>query len=111
MGCGCSSGSSIQMNSPVNPSDYSRNVRQREITDCNITSQILTTWKATLTCVKNSGKLQKINLSEHAANRLLGVLQSALNYPDNYCYYILQLDYFRDKVLNLIIENVPECID
>lgn len=80
-------------------------------TDCSITKQLLTTWKQILTCVKAQGKYTEANLTQFEINQLLGVIQSALNYPDNYCYYSVQLEDFQNNRLPIIINNVTSCLN
>lgn len=79
-------------------------------TECDFTKVLLQNWYNILNCVK-SGNLGKINLTLLQANSYLGYLQSALNYPDNYCYYNKQLTEFQQSVLPRIVANVPECIN
>jgi hypothetical protein len=104
MSCGCSS-SGGSSNGGIYPSPTAiPNVA------CDITQANLNSWKNSLECVKLHNKLDLIGLVEFNANQFLGVLQSALNYPDNYCLYKAQLDFFKDNVLINIVANVPECI-
>lgn len=77
--------------------------------DCEYTQKLLRTWYNALDCVKQHGKLQLISLNAQQANSYLGYLQSALNYPDNYCYYQDKLEEFKLKVLPRIIFYVPKC--
>jgi hypothetical protein len=62
-----------------------------------------------MACVKASNKGIVIGLSVPKINIYLGYLQSALNYPDNYCYYFDKLEEFRLTILPRIIANVPAC--
>lgn len=78
---------------------------------CGLDKDILTTWQKMLQCVKKNQKQENINLYISQINQLLGVIQSALNFPDNYCYYYEQLEYFKDNVLPLIVNNVPDCLN
>lgn len=109
MGCGCSSGGGNT--SVANVANYSQNVKRSIPSTCDITRDVLIKWQNMLKCVKNSGNISAVGVAELAINQLLGIVQSALNYPDNYCYYSLQLNYFKDNILTKIVENVPECID
>ena len=77
--------------------------------DCDITSEMLNTWMSIVLCLKNSSTGDIAGLSEFAINQLTGTIQSAINYPDNYCYFSVELNKFRDIDLIKIIENVPEC--
>lgn len=107
MGCGCGSSS----NQEVGSSNVflSNSVQSNE--PCDILQSNIVTWQNILKCVKTSGKLALIGLSEFNVNQYLGIIQSALNYPDNYCLYKPQLDYIKDTILPNIIENVTECIN
>lgn len=106
MGCGCGGNT----NTTTIPDIV---VAKREIYtgDCDITLDILKKWQSILKCIKQTNTYVKINVNEFNINQLLGLVQSAINYPDNYCYYKNQLDYFKDNLLVKILENVPECID
>lgn len=111
--CACNGGaSSIYTfnNDTPNPQSVSNRMVNVPEEGCTITEEMLTLWKTMLLCVKNTDKMAIINLPLVSVNQMLGIIQSALNYPDNYCYYIPQLEYFRSNVLLRIIENVPECL-
>lgn len=103
MGCNCAS-------------TYTTNVPINNITpivqpeDCELTGILITTWQSILQCVKDSNKLGLIGLNTVTANQYLGILQSAINYPDNYCYFIVKLQEFQINILPRIVTNVQECI-
>lgn len=78
--------------------------------DCQITGEILTNWQRILTCIKNNQKYSLLSLTLTKVNMLLGIIQSAINYPDDYCYYEIALNEFKNIVLPLIINNAAECI-
>lgn len=103
--CGCSNNTNFSnYHQPSN-----RQAQVPSPSDCSITKQMLIKWKAMLNCVKINKKLDLIGLNEVTVNQYLGVIQSALNYPDNYCYYKIQLENFQTINLPLIIEYVSEC--
>ena len=104
--CGCGSGSS-SYNSQKNTSSSNRTI----IEDCNITKENLLAWKALLQCIKNNQYYTQANTSEFTINQFLGIIQSALNYTNNYCYYNEQLEFFKTNILPNYINNVPQCIN
>ena len=78
---------------------------------CVFTKQILENWKAALKCIKAKNKNNLIYLTIPEINRWSGIIQSSLNYPDNYCYLQTDLTEFQSVVLPLILANVSECIN
>lgn len=78
--------------------------------DCNITKDILDKYLAVIKCLREKGLGMQFGLSSFNLNQLQGVVQSALNYPDNYCYYSAQLDDFANNLLPKIVENAAECL-
>lgn len=105
MGCGCGAKkANVAVAQPVNVTT------QPVVTQCDITADTLNKWFSILQCVKNNNSYQKTGVSEITVNQYTGILQSALNYPDNYCYYSAQLNVFKDTILIKIIENEPICI-
>lgn len=110
MGCSTCSGGGVVYNGSGFASNP--NIPKRVITpavDCLLTKEILARWKNTLKCIKNNNQLETIGLVNSSANQILGIIQSALNYPDNYCFYEQELSYFQTTVLPLIIEYASEC--
>jgi hypothetical protein len=81
-----------------------------ENADCIFKGGILIVWYNALKCVKDTGKLGLIGITSHQANKHLGIIQSALNQPDNYCLFETQLTDFYTNILPRIIENVPNCL-
>lgn len=102
MGCPCASKPIQQTSRPLQASNP-------QPTDCDFTRQIIQAWQTKLACVKLNNKLNLIGLDTSQANVYLGYLQSALNYPDNYCYYLVKLQEFQLNILPRIITNVSEC--
>lgn len=106
MGCSaCSAGAFTGSN------NYARRTPEGFTGPCGLTKEILQTWRAALKCVKQKGKQAEIGLALSQVNQMAGFIQSALNYPDNYCYYYEQLQYFQEAILPQIVTNVPECIN
>jgi hypothetical protein len=78
--------------------------------NCTVTIEMLIQWRAILNCIKTAGKFEQAHLSEPELNTFLGLVQSAINYPDDYCYYMDRLTSFQQDKLPLIVGYVPECI-
>lgn len=91
---------------------YTRTLKQAQTlaVDCDIELNQLKSWLAILKCLKSSGLYKNVGLNITEINRLTGIIQSAINYPDNYCYYKERFENFQNNILPLIISNVPECI-
>lgn len=106
MGCPCQSGGGTN-NQGVQQQKFVPSVSSA---DCLITKPQLTAWLAILQCLKTNERYDSAYISRVVVNQMLGIVQSSINYPDNYCYYIDQLEYFRTNLLPVIISNVPECI-
>jgi len=109
MGCStCGGGGVGRSNAPV----IRQQPQQQRIinTDCQFSKQLLTTWLNALTCVKTNNKLSLITVPDVLANQFLGVLISALNYPEDYCYYESTITNFQNNILPRIVEHVPECL-
>lgn len=104
--CACGSGGLSQQSSG-NPS--LQRASNPISTDCGLTKTVLKTWFAGLICIKLQDKFVAAGIGVTVLNQILGVVQSALNYPDNYCYFYEMLEYFKDNLLPSIIANVPEC--
>ena len=85
--------------------------RQVEQAPCDITKEHLLLWKQILTCIKQNNYFVAADTPEFTINKFLGIVQSALNYPSDYCYFNEQLNYFKTFVLLKIIDNVPQCIN
>lgn len=107
MGCGCQSkkaNNAAVMAQPVNVTT------QAPQTTCDITLQLLENWEKVLNCVKSNDSFQKTGVAEITVNQYLGLIQSAKNYPNNYCFYGGNLNNFRNVILPKIIQNEPICI-
>ena len=105
MGCGCNSGGAIFQSQPAYQNSYVKNE------NCEITLDMITNYKRFLECVKNTGNLAAIGISTVQCNSYLGYFQSAINYPDDYCYFQIKLQDFIDNVLPKILINVPNCTE
>lgn len=79
-------------------------------TDCDITLENLTTYKNMLLCIRNNNKYVQAKIAFTTVNMYMGIIQSALNYPDNYCYYMESIANFQSSILPLIVANVSECL-
>lgn len=78
--------------------------------NCLYNGGLLNVWLNAIKCVKTSDKLNLIGLTDFQANVQIGNIQSAINYPENYCYFEPQLTDYQQNILPRIIEYVPECL-
>jgi hypothetical protein len=105
MGCGCSSrnysNNTARSFAPIIPPAAG---------SCDLSLDILNTWNNILLCVKSNGLYSTIGTSEIVINQYLGLVQSAKNYPENYCYYSVELEKFKTILLQKIIQNATICI-
>jgi len=93
----------------INVNSY-RKVKEK-IENCLIDKELLTKWKSVLKCIKLNNRYTEANITISELNSSLGYIQSALNYPDDYCYYTEELNNFKNNILPRIVENVPSCIN
>lgn len=107
MSCPCNGGS-ISPYQNYRQAFQAQQIEQSE--NCEFTRSIIKAWLDSLKCVKENNKLTEVGLDLYSTNRFLGILQSSLNYPDNYCYYQADLITYQTEVLPKIILNVPNCI-
>lgn len=103
--CGCGSAVSYGTYQPVT----TNRELPRSTEYCPYTKSVLIQWLKILNCIKAQNKKSLIQASDFNINSLLGIIQSALNYPDDYCFYKPQLEEFQNTFLPRIIEYVPEC--
>lgn len=104
MACGsCSGKSSTSANTP-HSTKTKKIITKPE--DCLYDEGILNSYINMLNTVKNNGTYAQIGLSIPKINAYLGLIQSALNYPDNYCLFEKHLDVFRSSTLPKLITNV-----
>lgn len=90
---------------------YNASLAQRVAPEnCNVGSEQLINWRTILKCLKNTNKGEIVGLSTQQINVFLGIVQSAINYPDDYCHYQSKFVIFQEQYLPLIISDVPECI-
>lgn len=82
----------------------------QEALDCPFSGGLLIIWYNALKCVKDTGKLSLIGLTTYQANLYLGHIQSAINFPDNYCLFSVKLTDYQINILPRIIEHVPNCL-
>lgn len=107
--CGCGSTNSNGSSKKLSAPNKLANVEK--IATCDITKQNLITWKSLLSCIKANNYYKESKTNEFTVNRFLGIVQSGLNYPADYCYFYEQLNYFKTFILPNILENVPHCIN
>lgn len=86
------------------------NAPEEPVSPCDITKENLIAWKYLLTCIKENNYYSQANIVEFTVNKFLGIIQSALNYPSDYCYFNEQLSYFKTFILLNLLDNVPQCI-
>lgn len=106
--CAAKSGATPSYRQPKQRSN--RKATTQEAIDCPFSNGLLMIWYNALKCVKDTNQLAAIGLTVYQTNVHLGNLQSAMNYPDNYCYFRKELTDFNSNILPRIIENVPNCI-
>lgn len=104
MGCGCSSGTSTDTNQVVNTAN--RVVTSPE--NCFFDKDILLQYKNIVEIIKNNDLYSTVGMTIQQSNSYLGIIQSALNYPDNYCLYESQLTTFKDTILPNLLIHVAE---
>lgn len=109
MGCSTCGGGGINRTPAVHSPQQKVNLTEK-IHDCAFSGGLLRVWYNILKCVKDNNKLSKIGLTAYEANVHLGNIQSAINIPDNYCYFATQLTDYQTNILPRIIEHVPTCI-
>jgi hypothetical protein len=108
--CGpCQAAANILANSNRS-SEYVPRANREIDPDCQLTLDVLLSWRNIIRCIKTTNKFEILGLSLPQLNSIAGYIQSAINYPDDYCYYSSQLLDFKEIFLPLIISNVSECI-
>jgi len=91
MGCGCSNTTSI--NSGFTPA-----IQVTASINCMVDKDMLSNWKSKLECVQANNLYNIIGIDNATWNRLYGIVQSALNWTSNYCYF----EYHLQEVMLLI---------
>ena len=109
MGCNCSSASVNNYSAAPYYQYNSELLKLSAPQECLITKELLLTYQKKLQCCKQTNNLELIGLNLYQYNIYMGYIQSALNYPDNYCYYSVKLNEFATNILPRIINNVPIC--
>lgn len=71
--------------------------------DCDLEKSVLENYLSSIQNLYNEKRSSDIGLTDVAMRSYIGILQSALNYPDNYCYYSAKINQFIDNVLPRII--------
>lgn len=110
MGCGSCGGGGNTQSYPYMTAQHNNLQLAQQPENCSLTAEVLTKWLNILTCIRTQNKGYLVGLEGFTMNSLVGVVQSAINYPNNYCYYQPNLENFQTNILPLIIENVPECV-
>jgi hypothetical protein len=59
--------------------------------DCTITPQMLEAWKTNLKCIAQNSLFDQAGIDFATYNRMMGTVQSGLNWRTNYCYFEHQL--------------------
>ena len=102
MGCPCN-GTADQT-----PQNIYEQVNTVENQDCEFTIYLLENWLGKLLCVKNNNQQSLINITTPELNALIGVVQSAINTPQNLCLFQSHLVTVRTYIM-LIASHVPNC--
>ncbi len=100
MGCGCQSG-----NKSEEKSFSQRSISITSPEDCYYTGEILINYLNLLNVVVENDEYSLYSLSKPQVNAYLGLIQSAINNPDNYCIFEKELDKFKNKVLPKLLMN------
>lgn len=66
--------------------------------DCIYTQDMLTDWLTSLKCAKNKNLTGIFNITVYRLNSYIGIVQSALNYSTNPCYFKAKLDEIKTLV-------------
>lgn len=112
MGCSaCAAKAAALNNKSISTKSLSLNTNTYTSSDCNYTKALLEKWYSALYCVRINNKSDAIGITNQKINSYLGYIQSALNYPENYCYYLNEIDSFQQNILPRIITNVPNCFN
>lgn len=96
MGCGC--------NAKTNTSNtgFTPAIQVSAAKSCMLDRDILLNWQSKLECVQNKNLYEVVGIDVYTLNRLSGLIQSALNWSSNYCYFEIQLQ----EVLGLITKII-----
>lgn len=105
----CAAAAAAQNSGSYGNVNYERTIREVD-PNCEMTAEVLYAWRAMLNCMKLKGTYRAVGLTSQELNSILGIVQSAINYPDDYCHYADRYAYFQNTILPLIVTNVPECI-
>lgn len=103
MGCGCLSENTVA--SPLSPAQVAAIVQMQRIEDpnCIYTFEVLNEYKDLLNCVKANNTVDLFNITMTKLNSYLGVVQSAINYTTNSCYFVAQLDEIQ-----ILIQDIKD---
>lgn len=98
--CGGVSGSSSQLRAIVQQV-------QESLEPCSYTQENLSSWLIALNCVKTKGLYTNFSITSQKLNSYLGIVQSAVNYSTNPCYFRIKLDEIKIVIDN--IQNSGQC--
>ena len=85
-GCGCGTASN---NAPY--TGFTPAIQVTAALNCMVERDMLLNWKSKLDCVQAKHLYSVIGIEVATLNRLSGIVQSALNWTSNYCYFEHQL--------------------
>ena len=70
--------------------------------NCPFTLELIKSWQSTLLNIKNSNTVDLYNLSYQQINSYLGIIQSAINFSNNICFFKTDL-----QNIQLVINALP----
>lgn len=74
--------------------------------DCEYTEELLTLWKQKLKCIKDSGYMESLNVTETMMNSYLGIVISSINYKNNHCRFEKSLENIKVLMYKLAEQNL-----
>lgn len=86
MGCGCGT---MANNAPY--TGFTPAIQVTASVNCMVDRDMLLNWQGKLNCVQQNHLYDAVGIDTTTLNRLSGVVQSALNWTSNYCYFEHQL--------------------
>lgn len=108
MGCGCGGGSGASIQSQETDKQVAKALTSPE--DCTFSKETLDSYIVMLNLVRTHDLFKATGISFQGLNAYIGLIQSALNYPDNYCLFETQLNTFSSSILPKLTEHVSEYI-
>lgn len=99
MGCGCNAKAN-------NTNGFTPAIQVSSAANCMLDRDILLNWQSKLECVQQNNLYNAsgigLGIDTTTLNRLLGVVQSALNWSSNYCYFENQLGEVLGVITKII---------